>query len=475
MKDFQIGAQTFNIDEVMNGQTALQYYDALGQIALRPDLREGTILNYWSSGIEGLTAQLQKLVNGDKRTVKTNPYYWTTYNSDTTIATTVKRNNTPGAAGADVTAVVAASSHSQNGGSSIPKGGHRGYIKELNGQGVNIKSVNRSVSGQHSLVLEPINGESIDLSKFDTYTILVDPLVMYKKGTMDPIVTKGFHQQPPLLRKGYLQMFENGYSIHQDELNGYVYDQEFMLFKGIDANGREIMNWGLPELNKRILTDFIDSKNINQLFGRRDEVKGEGFDGLFPTAEGQGMFNHSYDDGDGVSLKAHLFNMIKGMRKVQGSTDYLLAYDFNFRMSWSEAIASLVKNTSAVHTYKLFGEGGEGARNFKHYEFNDFEAFGYNFRGYQVDAFDHRRYGAFCENFAYLLPLAEFKDTKGKSVSPVTHVTYAGAAEGVPEAKMWAYDERIQGKRVLNVYGQDHYGLEIHCADKTGIFRKRAV
>lgn len=472
MKKFTCSTGTFDMDEVINGQTALTYYDPLAQIAAQPDLRMGTILCYNATGVEGLFAQLNQLYKSDKRRVKTNPYFWTEKCEDTTIITTVLKNTTPSTPGGVLSVNIDPSSHMRGGKASMPMAGRRAYIKELNGQGVNIESVSRLVNGNHTMVIRGLNNQIVDLSRFPYYTFLVDPLRMYKKGDMNCITTEGFTQEQPLLRKGFIQKFEKGYAIHDDELTGYAYDREFKIGSGYDPKtGKVIDYWDIPQLTSKLLVDFFDSRNINGLFGVRDDAKGMGYDGMITTAEAQGMFSNYYDPNDGVSLKQKLFNMMKSMRKVNGCTDYILAYDFGFRVDWSEAIAALVKATVGTHQYQLFGEGGEGARDFKWYEFKDFEAYGYNFRGFQVDAFDAQRYGNFLENFALMMPACTFKDSMGNDVPPVTWVNI-GRAEDSPQQKIWVDNTRERGCRVVNAYLQDTHGMEIHCASKLGVWRK---
>lgn len=472
-KRFTCSAGTFSIADAINNQTPLGYYDALAQIASHPDLRDGIVMCYDRSGLEGIFSQLQAVTKSDKRMVKTNPYYWTEKCHDSVIYSTVLKAGAVGAAGASVTVTLDKSSHTRGGQFSMPMANRRGYFKELNGQAVNITAVSRTTNGAHTVTLEPVNGQVLDLTRLAYYTLLVDPLRMYKKGDTQCIQTEGFTSEQPVLRKGYLQKFEKGYAIHDDEVTGYAFDREFKLARGTDPLTGQIMEYyNIPHITNAAIADYMDSKNINTLHGVRDDVKQEGFDGLFTTAETQGMFSRYYDPNDGVSLKTNLFNMMKSLRKVNGPKDWMFIYDFGFNMDWSESIAALVKATGAsVHTYRLFGDGGEGARNFTWYEFKDFSAYGYNFRGYMLDALDTARYGNFNENFAYVMPATVYYDSNGNEVPPVTYVNI-GAEEDSPEKKIWVDDTRDRGCRYVNLFIQDTYGMEIHCASKTGIWRR---
>lgn len=472
MKAFKCAAGTFSIADAINGQTPLSYYDPLAQIAMRPDLRDGIVMCYDRSGLEGIFSQLQAVTKSDNRMVKTNPYYWTEKCQDDTIITTVKRVVTPGTAGNTIVATVDSSSHTRGGQFSKPMAGRRGYIKEKNGQGFNVVSVDRTVNGQHTVTLEPLNNEALDLSKLSEYTLLINPLRMYKKGDTQCIATEGFTAEQPVLRKGYLQKYENGYAIHDDEVTGYTNENEFMLAKGIDPlTGKLMEYYNIPHITNKALSDYMDTRNIETLHGIRDDVKQEGFDGLFTTARSQGMFSRYYDPADGVSLKSNLFNMLKSVRRVNGPKEWMFIYDFGFGIDWSESIAALVKATVSTQSYMLFGPGGTGSRNFEWYDFQDFTIYGYKFRGYMLEALDTQRYGGFNENFALLLPATTYYDTNGKAVPPVTYVNIF-ASENSPQKKVWVDDTRERGCRFVNLYIQDTWGMEIHCASKLGIWQR---
>lgn len=473
-QQFECAGSTYTIDQAINGQTPLAFYDSIAQIGMRPSLREGAILTYWKQGIEGFISQIQSLMKADNRVVKTNPYYWTEYCQEETITITVKKStNAIPAGGAQVTVVIDESSHSANGKFSKPRGGYRAYIKELKLQAVNIISVDKTVTGLHSIVLEPINGEVLDLTAFTTYTLVVDTLRMYKKGDTTKIAKHGLIQNPPILRKGYVQKFEDGVFIHEDEIDGYAYENEFFVVKGLDPiTGKPVDMWAVPQVNNQLQAALNDSKIINTLIGRRDDVKQEGFDGLITTADAQGMFSAGYDPASGVSFRQILLNMIRTLRKTAGSSDYILAHDFGFGIDWSEGIAAMVKDSSQNLVYQLFGQGGEGTRNFTHYEFKDFAAFNYKFRTFQMDMFDGIRYGNMLPNFCLMLPAATFTDTNGKKVPFATYVNIEGS-EPAKQKNMWVDNTRQRGERTVDFYVKDAYGLEIHGASKLGVLRKK--
>lgn len=473
MKQFDCGGTVYSIDECIKGQSPLPFYDSLAQIALKPSLREGTILCYHSQGIEGLFAQLQSAVKADNRVVKTNPYYWTEYCQEETLTVTVLTNPSPSSAGGQLTVTLASQSHSQNGKFSKPRGGYRAYIKERKNQGVNIISVSKAVSGAHTMLIEALNGEVIDLSGLPKYTLLVDTMRLYIKGDTNCITKGGMVSNPPLLRQGYVQKYEDGHCVHEDEIDGYAYDVQFHVVKGISpVTGKKIDMWCIPQVNEILQQKIIDSRIINYLINVRDDVKQQGYDGLVTTAEQNGAFNTSYDPGSGVSLVQMLFNQMRLLRKVNGCNDNLILHDFGFGLDWAAAFSSLISTSKQDHLYKLFGEGGEGNRNFKWFNFGDFEAFGYFWRKFQVDGFDSQRYGAILSDFALTLPACTFMDTEGRTVPPVTQVTIEGC-EPAKTQNMWVDDTRQRGCRTVDFYAKDAHGLEIHCASKLGIMRKK--
>lgn len=471
---FTCDSGTYTIDQAINGQSGLAFYDPLAQIALNPSLRDGTILCYWKQGLEGLFSQLQSLLKADNRVVKTNPYYWTEYCSEETITVAVKKSpDAVPAAGATVTVDIDSSSHSRGGKFSRPRAGYRAYIKENNRQGVTITDVDKTVAGEHTITLDPLNGEVLDLTKFTTYTLVVDTLKMYTKGDTECLTGSGLVQSPPVLRKGYVQKFEDMISVHEDEIDGYAYENEFHVVKGISPiTGKKVDMWCAPQINEQLLSRVIDSKIINTLIGIRDDEQQKGFDGLVTTAEKQGAYNAGYEVGSGISLRQILMNNIRTLRKTNGCTDIMMINDFGFGIDWTEGIAAMVGAANQQYNFSLFGPGGKGNLGaFEWYQFNDFKAFGYQFRSYMMDLFDSRRYGGLLENFSITMPACQFKDTNGKTVPPFTYVNIEGC-EPAKQDNFTVDDTRARHCRYVNYGVKTSYGAEIHCASKLGILKR---
>lgn len=473
MKRYQTGAGEFGFDQIINGQTPLVYNDLLAQVATQRDLRVDAILCYEHSGLEGLLSQIQDLLGGDtdNREVVASPYFWPEYTDDVVITTTIKKQTVVGQPNQAQTFAIDSSTHSGNGKFSIPRKGFRGYIVELDAQAVEIDDVIKTPNGGHTIVISPINNEKLDLTHLDYYTLLIDPLRNYVKGDTNDIQTGGFVRNAPTIRKGYVQMFETGYEVHQDELNGYVYDVDFRIGKGVGSDGKEIDNYDFPVMNAKMLDDWRDSRIINTLFNVRNEAKGQGFDGIVTAVSREGMFNRYYDPTSGQSLKSAMFNKVRQLRARNGATQNLMAHDFGWGMDWSENIADIVKASKQDKVYKLFGDGGEGVRNFKWYEFKDMQLFDYDFKTMRIDTFDKARYGAPLKDFCLTMPMTTYRDTKGRKVGPATYVNIH-AAEMAPEKKMWVYDRRPHGGRGVKFFCQDTWGLELHCIMKMGIERK---
>jgi hypothetical protein len=471
VKRFTTDAGTFNIDDVMQGQSELVWYDPLKQMALQPSLRKTSIMTYKDSDVEGLFAEVQQLINPGKYMVKTNPHYWTEYQEPTTLVTSLQKATAVGAAGAEVTVSLDRSSYSKNGKFSVPKKGYRGYIKELN-QVVNITSITKTVAGSHTIGLTPINNEVLDLTRFSTYTLVSDPLKMYKKGDRNCITGHGIVKNPPILRKGWIQKWEDMIPLGEDELDGYAYGKEFKLFKGIDpVTGKGIEMWSIVPVTSELLTNLKDNKIINTLWGQRDDVSQTGFNGIVPTTETEGMFNRFYDPSDGASLKSMLWSMIKSLRKIRGCTEYMLLHDAEFGMDWSAAIAALIKETEIGKNYQLFGLGGEGDRNISWYDFKTFNAYEFTFTPKKIGVFDDRRYGSYQEAYALMMPACRWKDTNGDDVAPVNY-TNIEAAESAKENQIFTDDTRKRGCRDFNVYVKTAYGMEQYGVQKWGAVKR---
>jgi len=469
---FTCSAGTFSIDECLSGQSTLPFYDPLAQIALRPDLRQGTVLCYNQTSVEGLFAQLQASLGADKRTVKTNPFYWTEYCQDAQITLSVKKAAAASGPGQTVVLTLTAGSHSQNGKFTGAQKGYRAYIKEKNGQAVDIEDVNRSVTGATTITVRGINGEVVDLTQLDTYTLLVNPLRMYIKNDPNCIVSEAFLLNPPNLRKAYVQKWEKSYCVREDELDGYAYDVEFTILKGLNPKTGKMVDHFCPSvLMDKLMVDWIDSRVIETLWGQRDDVKQMGVDGLVPTARKSGMYNKFYDPSSGTSLKQIIFGMIRNGRKVNGCTEWLFLNDQGFEMDWSEAIANMIAANKQEHIFSLFGNGGGGVMDFKWFQFKKFEAFGFKFATFLLDALEAYRYGNMQSNFAVIMPACKFKDTLGNVVPAVTYAVQEGC-EPAKQKNVWSYDFREQGCRNYQVFMKDEFGLEIHCPSKLGLLQK---
>lgn len=465
---------TYSLDQCLCGQAPLALYDPLAQVALRPNLRHDTILCYKDTSVEGLFSQIQAAIGADNRVVTTNPFYWTEKCNDVQVTFNVGPAAAPSAPGGQVTVPLTGNSMSINGQFSSPKADRRVYFKELDGQAANIVSVDRSIAGAQTVTLQAINNEVLDLTKFPIYTALMDPLRMHVKCDTNCIQTNGLLYPPPYLRKAYVQKFENGYCVTDDELDGYAYEVDFYVIKGIDPlTGKAVENYCIPQIMNQQLADWTDSRIINTFWGRRDDTTQTGFDGLITTARAAGMYNRFYDPASEVSLRQILMGMIRNLRKTNGCNEYMLLHDMGFAIDWSDAIAAMVKSAGQNLNFSLFGKGGGGTMNFDWFEFKDFSAFGYKFRTYMIDAFDSWRYGNFQTNFALMMPACKYRDTGGHWVPPVTYVTMEGC-EPAKVKHVFAYDFRVQGCRNYDVFLKDEWGMEIHCPSRLGLLERRA-
>jgi hypothetical protein len=476
---FSCEAGTFTIDEAISGQTTLAMYDSLKQAALLPEIRmvkggggAQVIMPYEQRTPEALFSQIQAAMGSENRTVSSREFYWLEYDSyDTLTFVTGKAAGGVPAAGVPSTLTIDNLSRSVQGNFTKPVGGYYAYVKENNRQKVLISSVNKTAD---TLVVTPINGEVLDLTKYSRYTFIIDPLRAYTLGDTNAIQTEGLVFNPPTMYKAFAQKYEKGFAIGQDEIDNYVYDRDFKVIKGLNTRGEAVEYMYIPALNGQMEAYITDNKTLNTLFGQRDYTDSKGMDGIVPTAEKYGMFNAGYDIFSNVSLKQILWGMIKTLRRVEGCNSYMLAHDFNFWMDWSESIGDMIKAANQSYRYELFGGGGTGARDFSYYSFNKFEAFGYEFVPYMIDAFDNRRYGNALEYFALMLPNAKFKDQKGNTVPLITYCHLEGA-EPAKIDNIWIDDARKRGERELRMFMQTTYGIEIHAPTKLGILKKTST
>lgn len=476
---FSCDAGSFSIDDVIQGQTPLVMYDSLKQAALLPAIRQvrsggkaQVIMPYDEKTPEALFSQMQACWGSENRTVPAREFYWLEYDSYDTLTFVVdKSGSSVPAGGQPVTVSIDFLSRSTQGNYTKPIEGYYAWIKENNRQKVLITAVNKAAD---TVVLQPINGEVLDLTKYGRYTIIIDPLRHYTLGDTNPIQPEGLVLNPPTMYKSFAQKFEKRFSVNQDEIDNYVYDRDFKVLKGLNTRGDVVEFFYIPALNGQIEAFIRDNKNLNTLFGRRDFGNQKGFEGIVPTAEAFGMFNAGYDIFTNVSLKQILWGMIKTLRRVNGCNEYMLCHDFLFWMDWSEQIGDLITASKQSYKYALFGDGGTGMRDFSYYSFQAFDAFGYKFTPYMLDVFDHRRYGNILEYFSVMMPLAKFKDQQGNMVPFLTYC-YLEGAEPAKVDSIWSYDFRKQFQRTLDIGVQTTWGQEIHAPTRLGILKKTST
>lgn len=473
------GGNTYNIDDVIKGQSVLNMYDPLKQIAYQPSIRRdaagnvAAVLPYSQTSLWGLMSQLQAHWGSNKKTVRSRRFYHAEYEALGTFAFAINKatGGTP-APGATTTTTVNRFSLSQSGLFGKALRGFTGYIKELGQQNVIIDAVVELASGNFNITLRPINGEILDLTGRNKYTMVMNPLRSYDITATNKIQTQGLVGEYPGLYEAYVQKYENGLEVDESEIDNYVYANGFTIAKGLDMNGKEIPYWYSPSLSSKAEEFITANRLMKTLFNQKDYGNDREFDGLVPTIKKRGNFNFSYDNFVGSSFKAIMFAMIKSIRKVNGAPEYMLLHDFNFGIDWSNAIAALVAANNQSYRFSLFGEGGMGLQeNFQYFQFQDFGWANYKFRSYQMDLFDDRRLGRPLENTAFLVPSRTFVDTDGNIVPPISYVSIEGA-EPAKDQEVWVDDGRKRGERTMTIYIKDNFGLEFSGASQMGMISK---
>lgn len=468
-------AGSFSIDQVIKGQSQYALYDPLKQVAFQPELRRGgngkiaSVLPYADAGLEGLFAQLQAKLGSDKKMVKARKFYWAEYDQFQTFSFAVAKSvaSVP-SGGIGVTVQVSRASLSQNGSFAKPIAGFRAMIKELNQQIVDITNVQQLPTGGYQVTLTPINNQVLDLTGRGQYTILMASMRNYSLASTGMIQGQGIVKNPPALYESYVQKYEQMLKVDESEIDNYVYDKDWMIAKGLDYKGKEVEYFYIPQLSTEIEGMIVQNRTFRTLFNQRDNINDQDFDGVIPTIRKYGLFNYAYDQYLGGSFKSLLFSIIKSLRKINGSNDYMLIHDFNFGIDWGEAMAEIVRNSKQDYKYALFGDGGEGIRDFEYFMFGNFKWSNYNFLTYQMDVFDSYRYGRPLEYFAMLMPAKSYMDTDGNRVPILNYVNIEGA-EMAKDRAVWIDDARQRGERELHVFAKDSFGIEIHKPTQLGM------
>lgn len=460
----------------INGQKTAALYDPLRHAALLPDLRRSqngkivTTLPYEDMGIEGMWSQLQSMITGsERRTVKAREFYWAELLMNDTFTFAVAKNPTPGTS---VTTTISRLSQTMNGAFVKPEAGYRAIIKENNWQVVKISNVTKVSNGNFNITLQGLNGATVDLSGRSQYTVTLIPMQDYMTSDIDnQISTGGFVYNPPMLRKSYIQKYQRGIKLYQDEIDGYVNTMDFTLIAGFDRNNQPIEFYYIPAINDKFRQFIAANRTLRMLFDERDYTTNTGFDGIIPTIRKNGMFNTVYDDLLKGSFKSLLFSIIKSLRRVNGSPENFLLHDFNFGIDWSEAMAALVKSFDQNYRYSLFGDGGVGMRDLTYFQFGSFAYQNFKFLPTQIDMFDSYRYGNVLEYFAMLLPAKRFRDTEGRVV-PIITMCHLEGAERAMEEYIDFFDERPRGYHYINAFVRDSLGYEFHNPTGCGLITK---
>lgn len=470
-------AGTWSIDQAINGQTPLSFYDPLKQVAYLPEIRRGndgkivSVLPYQDSGFWGLWSQLQAMLGADKRMVKARKFWWAEYDQFQTVSFAIGKASSIPAAGVGIQVQVSRQSLSQNGVFAKPLIGYQAMIKEADRQIVNITNVQALPSGGYQITFTPINNQVLDLTKRGMYTVVLMTMRNYVLNNTADIQTRGMVLNPPALYQSFVQKFEDGFSVTESEIDNYVYDKDFFICKGLNSRGEKVEYFYIPQLSTQAEDMIIANRNMQTLFARKDYINDQNFDGVIPTIENYGMFNYAYDIFLGGSFKSLLFSMIKSLRKINGSNEYMLIHDFNFGIDWSEAIAQIVKNYDQNYRFKLFGEGGMGEQDFEYFKFKNFSWSNFMFKAYQMDSFDSYRFGRPLDYFAMLLSAKAYTDTDGNRVPLINFVNIEGA-EPAKDQEVWIDDARKRGARNLRVFFKDSFGIEIHKPTQMGMISR---
>lgn len=461
----------------INNQKVAALYDPLRQAALLPDLRRDskgkivTTLPYEDMGIEGMWSQLTSLFSGggDRRTVKANEFYWAEYLMNDTFSFAVSKNGQVPAN--SVTATLSRLSQTMNGAFVKPEANFRAIIKENDHQMVKITAVNKLSNGNFTVAFQGLNGQTVDLNSRGQYTITILPMLDWNTNSNLQTPTGGFVYNPPMLRKSYIAKYERGISLAQDEIDGYVNSEDFTLTAGVGMNGQPIDYYYIPAINDKFRQFIAANRTLRMLFDRRDYGSKQGFDGIIPTIQENGLFNTVYDDLLKGSFKSLLFAMIRSLRRVNGSEENFLLHDFNFGIDWAEAMAALVNSFNQNYRFSLFGDGGVGMRDLAYFQFGAFSYQNYKFLPTQVNMFDSYRYGNILEYFAMMMPAKRFRDSEGRTVPIITMCALEGAERAMEERIIFD-DARLRGFKYINAFVYDSLGYEFHAPTTCGLITK---
>lgn len=469
--------QQFNTLDSVVGQK-YQIFNEYKAFYTNPDIRKDMIIRGDMPSILALQLDLSRQITGGAgyRMVSTRRF----------LSQEISSNKNPyrfvteaaggaGAAGAPVTVVVK-SPYSAAGNYTVPVAGHSAVANVLGKPTVvYISSVTTTTPNAYEVVLQPINGEALDLTGGE-YTWQYNTRIQYTQSCSSTIQTEEFLHNAPMVVEGYIQKYEKGNHICEDDLDSYGYDfvpKQASYFDPLTA--KEVNTFCLAESAMKQVRDEMIYGDIHDfLFAERDNVSGRSFDGVFATARKRGKFNMPINTTNKDSVIASLKVIAKTYLR-EGIKDIILWCDQDMMINLNKILAE-IPGYNNFHA-KVWGVTGD--RKIDWYDFsgiNNFLGLGFNIQLKELDGWEMLSYTDVMSNFALIQPMTWFMDSMGRRVPPMEIVKLDSCSglqyatqNGDNGASLWYDDARQRGERKLKIYAKNSFGLEIHGAQFLGI------
>ncbi len=472
----ELNPKMFNTLELVAGKYPLQ--NEYASFYERPDIRESVIKRNGMHSMLGLMIDLRDTVIGDGsgvRYVKTPSFLSQEItNVKNPFRFRTKKANASGTAGNPITIEII-SPYNASGRYTVPVKGHQATTSIKGKQTtVYITNVNTTANGAFIATMQPINGETLDLTGGE-YNWQYNTRIQYDKSCTSSIQTEGFVTTAPMVIEGHLQQYELGKHICDTEITNY--GTEFIPKQAEyfdELTNQMVRTWCLKDAKmQQIKNEMLWGDLSDMLFGERDNVSKKGFDGWFATARKRGKMNLTINANNPTKVIDTLKYIAK-VYKNEGITDVVMWEDQEMAMNVNAALAGL----PGYNNFNLPIWSGSAQGNINWYDFKgitNFMGMGVNFQFKSIEGWEQLNMTDLYQNFMLPMPMISFSNSNGDRVPSVELVKldycdgFTTLPTNSPDASIWYDDTRVRGERMVNVYAKNSLGVEFHDAPFMGV------
>jgi hypothetical protein len=472
----QSNVQLFSTLDKINQKYPI--YNEYRAFYVNPDIRKEMVIRGDMPSILALQLDLSRQIMGGNgfRTVRTRKFLSQEISSNKNPwQFTTEAANSAGAAGAAVTVKIK-SPYTADGLYVVPVKGHQA-VATVKGTKVNvyITDVTENAPDDIEVELTPMNKMALDLTGGE-YTWMYNTKVTYSKTCTEAIQKEAFLSNAPMVIEGYVQKYELGQFICEDDLDQYAYDMAPMEAAYFDPMiGKEVSTFCLAEATmNQVREKMIYGDIMDFFFSERDNTADKGFDGVFTVAKKRGKFNMPINLTSKDSVIASL-KIIAKTYKNENINSIVLWCDREMMINLNKVLAE-IPGYNNFHAPVWSVTGDKKIDWYKFNGINNFLGMNFDIQIKELDGWEMLGYTNVFYNFALIQPMTYFLDSMGRRVPPIEIVKLDScsgikfATENGPNgASLWYDDTRQRGGRTLDMYAKNSFGIEVHGAQYLGI------